>query len=124
VEYKFFFWLAMQDRCWTHNRRHRHGISDDATCTLCLQLDESIDHLIIACVFSREVWLLTLQKCGWPELAPVADEVWLLTLQKYGWQELVPMADGTLVNWWLRSRDLVPLPGRAAFDSLIVCRAS
>jgi hypothetical protein len=100
VEHKFFFWLVMQDRCWTNDRRHRHGISDDATCTLYLQQDESIDHLTIACVFSREVWLLMLQKCGWQDLAPDDGD--------------------TLVNWWLRSRDLVPLPRRAAFDSLVI----
>jgi hypothetical protein len=46
-------------------------------------------------------------------LAPDVAEVWLAGSGAG--------RDGdTLVNWWLRSRDLVPLPRRAAFDSLVI----
>jgi hypothetical protein len=54
-KHKFLFWLVLQDRCWTNDRQHWHGISKDATCSLCLQQVESIDHLIIACTYSHEV---------------------------------------------------------------------
>jgi hypothetical protein len=26
---RFFFWLALHGRCWTANRRMRHGLQDD-----------------------------------------------------------------------------------------------
>jgi hypothetical protein len=64
AEYKFFFWLANQDRCWTNEHRHRHGLTDNVTCALCLQHDEEIGHLLLGCVYSREVWYLMLSGSG------------------------------------------------------------
>jgi hypothetical protein len=79
VEYKFFLWLATQDRCWTNGRRHRHGLTDDVSCALCLQHEE-IDHLLLGCVYSHEVWFLMLSKFGWQQISSaVGDSVtwWL-----------------------------------------------
>ena len=54
---KFFFWLALHRRIWMAERRARHGLQESATCSLCLQEDETVDHLLLSCVvFSREVW--------------------------------------------------------------------
>jgi hypothetical protein len=74
LEHKFFLWLAIQDRCWTNGRRFRHGLTDDANCALCLQHDEEINHLLLGCVYSREVWFLMLSKLGYQQLAPVVEE--------------------------------------------------
>jgi hypothetical protein len=65
----------MQDRCWTNDLKQRHGISNEATYTLCQQKIESMFHLIVACVFSCEVWFTMLQKCGWQDLSPAANDV-------------------------------------------------
>jgi hypothetical protein len=73
VEFKFFFWLALQDRCWTSQRLHRHGLASDTSCALCLQCEESINHLLLGCVFSREVWSRLLQPLGWQHVLPNAD---------------------------------------------------
>lgn len=35
---RFFFWLALHRRCWTVNRRMRHGLQDSNSCVMCLQL--------------------------------------------------------------------------------------
>jgi hypothetical protein len=99
-EHKFFFWLAMQDRCWTNDRRQRHGISNEATYTLCQQQIKSMDHLIVTCVFSREVWFTMLQKCGWQDLSLAANDA--------------------LVHWCIRSRETVTMQRRATFDSLVL----
>jgi hypothetical protein len=32
---KFFLWLLLLNRCWTAERRRRHGLQDSATCALC-----------------------------------------------------------------------------------------
>jgi hypothetical protein len=55
AEYKFFFGLALQDRCWTSDRLEWHGLSHNGTCALWLQEVEGIDHLIHGCVFSQEI---------------------------------------------------------------------
>jgi hypothetical protein len=60
-EHKFFGWLV----CWTAEWRHRHGLQDDDKCALCNQGSESIGHLLLGCVYSREVWMLLLQPQGW-----------------------------------------------------------
>lgn len=52
---KFFFWLAIHGRLWTAERRKRHGLQPDATCALCDQEDETYNHLLLSCVFTREV---------------------------------------------------------------------
>jgi hypothetical protein len=73
-EHKFFMWLTIQDPCWTNDRRQRHGLSSDVSCIFCQQQTETIDHLIIACMFSCEVWFTLLQKCGWQTLSPAAND--------------------------------------------------
>jgi hypothetical protein len=40
---KLFVWLALLDQCWTGERLWRHHIQDDATCTLCSQVEETIN---------------------------------------------------------------------------------
>jgi hypothetical protein len=97
-EFKFFLWLAMQDRCWSSERLARHGLQNNGLCALCDQQVESIDHLLVGCAFSREVWMRGFQPCGWALLTPRADDV--------------------LTEWWLRSGKLVTKPRRPAFDSV------
>lgn len=80
---RFFFWLVLLNRCWTSERRHRHGLQDQGTCALCSQQDELLDHLLLTCVYSREVWFKVLRRCAWQELAPTNEQ--------------------TIVQWWLRA---------------------
>jgi hypothetical protein len=48
--YTFFFWLAIQDRCWTSESLSHHGFWNNGLCALCRQCDESINHLVLGCV--------------------------------------------------------------------------
>jgi hypothetical protein len=61
---------------------------------------ESVDHLIVQCVFSREVWFKV--------------------LHRYGWQDLAPGPEDRFVGWWITSQKHVPKGQCKAFDSLIV----
>ncbi|OEL34948.1 hypothetical protein BAE44_0004033, partial [Dichanthelium oligosanthes] len=97
-EFRFFFWLAIQDRCWTSDRLHRHGIQSNDSCALCCQHTETIDHLLLQCVYSREVWLKTLRRSSWQQLSPSPVD--------------------RLPGWWLHSRKLVAKARRKIFDSL------
>ncbi|OEL24169.1 hypothetical protein BAE44_0014812, partial [Dichanthelium oligosanthes] len=86
-EYRLFFWLAIQDRCWTFDRLRHHGIRSCDRCALCSQLPETIDHLLLQCVSSREVWFRSLLRSGWAHLSPSHED--------------------KLSGWWLCSRKLV-----------------
>lgn len=59
---KFFMWLALHGRCWTAARRKKQNQQDDDTCILCGQEPEEIDHLLVRCSFSREIWHTLLRR--------------------------------------------------------------
>jgi hypothetical protein len=94
----FFLWLVLPGRCWTSERLHRHGLPNQGNCALCSQEVESIEHLLVRCVYSREVWFRV--------------------LRQRQWQALVPSGQEAIVDWWLASRKRVHKPFRANFDSI------
>jgi hypothetical protein len=98
-EFWFFLWAAVQNRYWTVERLHRYGMHSDSTCALCDQQPETINHLLLACVFSRHVWFTFLGKFGWQ----------LLSL---GPNDVFP-------EWWIHRRKQVAKARRKAFDSLV-----
>ena len=98
---KFFIWLVLHDRCWTAHRRKRHGLQDDDSCTLCSQSPEEIDHLLVGCPFSREVWFRFFYKFGWGILAP--------NVQHHN-----------LVDWWGSARKNVHKDQRQCFDTVVI----
>lgn len=97
----FFIWLALHDRCWTAERRKRHNLQDRDDCVLCGQHPESIDHLLLTCVHSREVWLGVLRAAEWHALAPAATTP-------------------SLPDWWTQSRRALVKEHRKDFDSLVL----
>ena len=61
---KFFIWLAFHDRCWTAHRRKKRNLQDDDSCILCDQSSETIDHLLVLCVFARQCRHSILRRLG------------------------------------------------------------
>ena len=98
---KFLLWLALHDRCWTAARRKRHGLQDDDTCILCNQEPEHIDHLLLQCSFSRDIWFGVLSWFGWGEVTPGSQAV-------------------NFAVWWTGARKRFPRSSRKGFDSLVV----
>ena len=94
---RFFFWLVMHDRCWTAERRFRHGLQHSSTCVLCDQEVETMDHILLGCSFSRVVW-----------------HIWLCKLHLQ--DSIVPSQEPAL-HWWLKNRKLIPKQQRRGFDS-------
>jgi hypothetical protein len=84
---RFFIWLVLLGRCWTNERRFRHGLCSSSSCTLCCKRSESIDHLAVQCVFAREVWFRV--------------------LRGFGWQQFVPTEQDFFAIWWSRVRKQV-----------------
>jgi hypothetical protein len=72
----------------------------DSTCALCNQQPETINHLLLACFFSRQVWFTY--------------------LSMFGWQLLLPGPDDVFPEWWIRRRKQVAQARRKAFDSIFV----
>jgi hypothetical protein len=99
----FFVWLVMLDRCWTAECLHRHGIRSTVDCILCCQHMETIDHLVMQCAFTHEVWFKSL-RC-------------------YSWQHLAPSPNRSFALWWTSVRKRVPHARRRAFDSFAIAVA-
>jgi hypothetical protein len=51
---RFFVWLVAHNRCWTADRLARRGLPHPEHCPLCDQATETIDHLLVLCVFARD----------------------------------------------------------------------
>lgn len=76
---KFFSWLLLFNRCWTSDRLARHGLPHPHQCPLCGQEDETGQHLIVSCVFAREVWFSILRVVGLQHLAPNSLDLQFVT---------------------------------------------
>jgi hypothetical protein len=53
---RFFLWLVVQKRFWTADWFAHHGMNHPDRCPLCDQEEETIDHLLISSVFTRQFW--------------------------------------------------------------------
>ena len=53
---RFFMWLVAHKRCWTSDRLARRGLPHPTRCLMCDQATETIDHLLVHCIFAREYW--------------------------------------------------------------------
>jgi hypothetical protein len=71
---RFFMWLAARKRCWTADSLAWRGLPHLERCPLCDQAEESIDHLLVFCVFSKQFWFHMLHQIGLHMLAPQLNE--------------------------------------------------
>jgi hypothetical protein len=53
---KIFLWLAFLNRCWTVDRLAHQGLDHTQHCLFCDQEEETIQHILVGCVFSKDVW--------------------------------------------------------------------
>jgi hypothetical protein len=100
---RFFMWLVEHNRCWTADRLAKRGLPHPEHCPLCDQQEETIKHLLVSCVFSRQFWFELLRAVGLHGLAPQQDE--------------------SFEGWWkLRSSQLDGQP-RKLFNSMVILGA-
>nr|ABA97942.1 retrotransposon protein, putative, LINE subclass [Oryza sativa Japonica Group] len=81
----YFLWLVALNRCWTADCLRSHGLSHPACCVLCDQSDETIDHLLVACPESRQLWWIALRAIGHSECLPINEpsfHIWLCDSRK------------------------------------------
>ena len=72
---RFFVWLVAHNRCWTADRLARRGLPHPEHCPLCDQAAETIDHLLVQCVFAREFWFRFFSRMGLQALSPQSTEI-------------------------------------------------
>jgi hypothetical protein len=70
---RFFMWQVLHRKIWTSEWLLRHDLPNSGPCILCAPESESVDHMLLACVYSTEVWFKVLRRCGWQGLAPTMD---------------------------------------------------
>jgi hypothetical protein len=99
-----FLWLAIHNRCWTADRLEKKNLPHAALCLLCDQDKESINHLLVGCVFARQFWFVVLQRVGLATLASQPEDV-------------------CFDDWWSRASCLVEGTIKKGFNSLIILGA-
>jgi hypothetical protein len=97
---KLFIWLAAQHRIWTSDRRARHGLQDaPSPCYICLQEEDTAEHILVRCVYAREIWW----RC----------------CQRLGMQFQTPDVSSSLREWWTKERGRFRAKERRWFDGLV-----
>ena len=98
---KFFIWLAINNRCWTADRLAKRGLPHHEVCPLSDQEEENIQHILVGCVFTRQIWSLILQPLHLSDLTPSVSET-------------------RFSLWWKRALSAVPKGIRKGLNSLII----
>ena len=98
---KFFIWLVLNNRCWMTDRLAKRGLPHPAACPLCDQVGETVQHVLMSCVFSRQVWAIIHQKLGLVSLSPQPS-------------------DTHFSSWWCKSINGLPKDPKKGLNSLII----
>lgn len=85
---QFFMWLALHNRCWTADRLAQRGLDHPNSCVLCDQAEGDMQHILLGCVFARQIWFHLFHSVDLSVLAPQADD--------------------SFMEWWVRTDKLVP----------------
>lgn len=101
---KFFMWLAAHNKCWTADKLAKRNLLHPACCLFCDQEQETINHLLVSCVFTRQAWFTLLQQVGLSSVAPQSSEV-------------------SFDHWWSRALDSVASLLHKGLNSLIILGA-
>ena len=89
---RFFMWLVAHGRCWMADRLARRGFPHPEMCPHCDQAEESINHLLLSCVFARNFLFSVFQRVGLQILAPQIGEEFF----DDWWEKIILAAGGQL----------------------------
>ena len=70
VSRRYFLWLVAHWRCWTTDRLEKRGLPHPTYCVFCDQLEETVDHILIGCLESLQLWWTVLSSPGLPQCFP------------------------------------------------------
>jgi hypothetical protein len=98
---KFFMWLVAHRKVWTADRLQKRGMDHPERCPLCDQDQETLDHMLIGCVFAREFWFKLLLQVNLQLLAPQSE-------------------DSAFLEWWRTLCTKVSGIARDGLNSLVI----
>jgi hypothetical protein len=93
-------WLVAHKKCWTADRLARCGLDHPEKCPLCDQDEETIDHLLVSCIFAKQFWFEVLQQANL--------------------QGLAPQSDMSFLDWWTQASDRSMGMQKRGINSLII----
>lgn len=70
---KIFLWLAIRRRCWMVDRLQRHGLQNQGACVFCLHSPKTIDHLLVGCAVTAQIWGQFLSQLGLNRFVPIGQ---------------------------------------------------
>jgi len=97
-------WTVAHNRCWTADRLAKRGLNHPPKCPLCDQVGETIDHLLVSCVFTRQFWFSILQHFGLQAIAPQLD-------------------DQCFIEWWAEASSRFSGQAKKGVNSTIILRS-
>jgi len=77
---KFFVWLAINNWCWTVDRLAKRGLPHPAAWPSCDQAEDTIQHVLTLCVFSRASLVTNSSEVGSDYHCPTANSKLFLKL--------------------------------------------
>lgn len=104
---KIFTWLAIRRRCWTADRLQRHGLQSQGVCVFCLLSLETIDHLIVGCAVTAQIWGQFFSRLGLSRCVPMGQvnisEFWIASRAKLRSKQKKKFLDSCiiLVAWMI-----------------------
>ena len=81
--------------------KFERGLNHPPKCPLCDQVGETIDHLLVSCVFTRQFWFSILQHFGLQAIAPQLD-------------------DHCFIEWWARASSRFSGQVKKGVNSIII----
>jgi hypothetical protein len=94
-------WQVINNRCWTADMLAKRGLPHPSVCPLCDQEAETIHHLLLSCVFARQLWVTLFRQFGFAVLAPQAT-------------------DSCFASWWGRIIKVVPKEKKKGMNTIII----
>lgn len=100
----FFIWLVAHNRCGTADRLQRRSLPHHEACVLCDQAPETLDHLLMPCVFLRQFWFFFVSLIGLAVLAPQLGEI-------------------SFLDWWRKASSSLLLLMQKGLNSIVILGA-
>jgi hypothetical protein len=69
-----FLWLAIPNKCWIADILQQRGLNNPETCPFCGQEDETVQHILTSCVWTRQFWFSLLDPLRLGHLTPEVEE--------------------------------------------------
>ncbi|XP_039049262.1 uncharacterized protein LOC120190223 [Hibiscus syriacus] len=78
-----FLWLALHGKLLTNGERYRRHLASSATCSLCQNDDEDMDHVLRKCPSAFAIWRRVVDANELLEFMEFSNEGWLVVNPNY-----------------------------------------